>query len=231
MHASSSGSVVTIEPRIRRPNNPVVYCHGAGGTSLDLAVLAQPEQPPRRLVSYGYSVIATTLAIEDWWGTREGVAATRRMIGVHRATLGGTGPVVLYGGSMGAATAIQTALVDPSDVACIVLVIPCLDIEHQRQVSPTLRAYINESWDMTPIETNLRPLPRGANPIDRAKELSGVPILMFCATDDDISYGYQSFAASHGATTIVSLGARGHTVDALRQVDPDRVGEFVRMHT
>ena len=94
------------------------------------------------------------------------------------------------------------------------------------------RAYINEAWDKkTPIETNMTALPKGANPIDRAAELSRIPILMHVASDDDISYGYQTFARRHGNAQIVDLGPHGHTPEALAQIDPDAVAAFIQTHT
>jgi pimeloyl-ACP methyl ester carboxylesterase len=230
MHATCSGDVATLEPRVRLARNPVVYCHSAFGSTEELTGLDAIEHPCKALVRHGFSVIAATLPMEHWWGTAEAVATTRGLIDRHRSTLSGTGPAVLYGTSMGAATAIQTAAAKPADVACIVLAAPCLDLEHQRRASE-LGPYINAAWGKTPIESNRDPLPKGANPIDRARALADVPVLLMCASNDDISFGYDRFAEAHGSTTLVDLGTSGHSMDTLHRIDPVVVAAFVEAHT
>jgi predicted alpha/beta hydrolase family esterase len=230
MHATCSGDVATVEPRVRLARNPVVYCHSAFGSTEELTGLDAIEHPCKALVRHGFSVIAATLPMEHWWGTAGGVTTTRRLIDRHRTTLSGTGPAVLYATSMGAATAIQTAAVaEPGDVACIVLAAPCLDLEHQRRAS-ALGPYINAAWGKTPIESNVDPLPKGANPIDRAREIAAIPVLLMYASDDDISSGYDRFAEAHGSTTLVDLGSTGHSMETLHAIDPGVVAEFVEAH-
>lgn len=231
MHASADGPVLTLEPRIRLSRNPVVYSHSAGGSAGEINRADDLGHPVRHLVRFGFSVIALTLDAEDWWGTPEGVARTRDAIADHRARLGGVGPVVFYAISMGTTTTLQTALTMLDDVACIVLALPCLDLEEVRRREPVLRPLINESWDRTPINTNLSPLPAGANPIDRAPELGRIPILVHVASDDPVSINHQRFASDHGNTTIVELGAFGHSAEALSRVDPAGVAAFVQSHT
>jgi alpha-beta hydrolase superfamily lysophospholipase len=141
---------------------------------------------------------------------------------------GATDNLGVIGWSHGASVAIQYAAANPTTVKWMVLGIPALDLQYLRVTDTVegivgLRASIDAAWSVTYPAA----LPANASPMDRAAGLSGVPALMFTASDDDISTNHATWRSAHGNTTHVNLGALGHTLAALLAIDTDTVVNFV----
>lgn len=237
MHSDIAAGGGFIHPRALLERPPLLYNHGANGSASDVTYLAVPESPPRHATRYGFAVAAPSLSFENSWGVPEGVAYARTFVKALRTFLKATDdPHPIYGGSMGAATSIQYACQYPDDVSCIALIIPALDLEYLRQEDVVeglaLRSFINESWDKTPLDSNVTPLPEGGNPINRASEISHIPIHMWLSmTGDDISHRWEDFVEDHGNCEVTDIGTFDHSAAQLAEIDPHDVLEFINSHT
>lgn len=221
-----------LAPFDRVARNPVVWCHGKDGDASQAVGVLVPSQKPilSRLTDYGLTVVAPSTG--NTWGNATGRMRVADVLTWAR-TLGATsGPVIRLGTSHGACACLQSGLANLSDTACIVLFEPTLDLQYVREQDTVegnagLRASIDTAWAVAYPAA----LPTDASPLDIADDLANIPIQLWYATDDDISHGYDTFAAAHGNTELHNLGALGHTDAALAAVDATVVAEFINTYT
>jgi hypothetical protein len=124
----------------------------------------------------------------------------------------------LVGWSHGACMSVMQAKVDPSKIAWMVLGIPALDLQYLRVQNTVEGIGFRSSIDFAKGVTYPAALPANSSPMDHAAALSSIPVLMFTCSDDDISTNCSAWAATHGNTTLVNLGALGHTLAALEAI-------------
>jgi dienelactone hydrolase len=206
-----------LTPKERRMGaRPVLYAHAynTDGGSVDTGASYWDFVPER---------LGATLAAGDFAGPATfGVdAATDAMEACRVAVSGGGGRVgggiandkaVIYGGSMGTTAAMNYARRFPARVACVVAVLPVMDVEDVRANNRSnLAAPIEAAYGGLAGWNAARPT---HNPIEFAASLAGVPMLLCYSTNDPIALAgfVASFAAAVGPScTTLSMGAAGHT--------------------
>ena len=122
------------------------------------------------------------------------------------------------GWSHGACMSIMWAAANPTKVPWMVLGIPAIDLQYLRTQDLVEGISFRASIDAMKGVTYPAALPAGSSPMDHAAALAHIPVLMFTASDDDISMNAGTWAAAHGNTTLVNLGALGHTLAALEAI-------------
>lgn len=135
------------------------------------------------------------------------------------------GKIGLYGNSMGGTGALNYAKRHLAQISCIALVCPAVDVELFRATNgggfgtaSVEAAYTNNAtWQAA------RPT---RNPVEFAAELAAIPIIIFSASDDPLipPSTHTAFAAAHGNTEIVNMGAVGHTFTA---APPEDVADWM----
>lgn len=219
-----------LAPRIRKARPPVIYCHGLNGTGAQ-GVGGQGLPAVAALLSAlaadGWPVVAPSTG--NTWGNDAGLVRVAAAAAWARAHLGATAdPAVVVGVSMGGTTALRWAYETPEDCAAAVVILPALDIEWIRANDPEGidgTASIEAALSLGPSD----PVPESADPARFAPDLA-MPIQLWTASDDDVSHGAASFAATTGAQHH-DLGPLGHSNAAVAAVDHAAVVEFVAAHT
>lgn len=211
---------------------PVIYCHGAGSSALMAAqMLGSGGYDGIRAVSLaacdaGFPVVAPTTP--DLWGNSTAMTRLSAALTWARANGASPAPAVVIGASMGAATALRWAYTHPEDCACVIGIIPALDVTWVRDNDPEgieVTAAVNTAWGTVGTD----PLPAGADPALFAAELD-LPVQLWTASDDDVSHGHATFTATTGAEWH-DLGALGHTTTAVAAVTPATVVSFIQANT
>lgn len=207
--------------RVTRPL--AVYCHGGTADAtqaagIGLAAVPGILAPITRML---HPVVAPSLGSAHW-----GNATARTRIG--DAITWGTanrnvaGPVVLVGTSMGVTAALNYAADNPGAVACVVGIIPAIDLQAIRVADTNgARAGIDTAYGVVYPAA----LPTGSNPAARTAELD-IPIQLWTASDDAVSANAPAFATATGAV-VNDVGALGHDNDAVAAVDPNIVAAFI----
>lgn len=203
--------------------NPlVVYCHGSGGTALNILGDAGQREMLFRLSEH-HMVIAGDFGFQAFGNDthRERIGEA---IAYARDRFGVSGPVIMVGGSMGALGALGYALVEPDEVRGVAAFIPGLDLADLmlRGAATDIDAAYPPAYD---DETD-GPL---YSPVQFAANLDpDLPISLFTASDDTISVPAtaDAFVAARPQTARVDLGALGHSTAAVTaSVEP--IMEFV----
>lgn len=213
-------SSVTACPRSYPVNNTrrgVLVAHGAGETSLNwlnpLAVGAL-----QALTNYGYPCLACDFGTTTTnFGNDDSITATGA--GWTFLKAGGinakTDKVILVGGSMGALTALNWARQNLSQVACVVLLCPALDLnDAYANNRGGYQSAIGTAYGVT-YPTPLPGLATHSPMAYAMGDLGSLPIGLFPSDDDATASNTaacQTFAASGVGSniTVTSVGAIGH---------------------
>lgn len=202
------------EPHWRVARNPVIYCHGGAADGTQAAGVGLADVPPilSEVTSHLFAITSPTLGVAHW-GNQAARDRITDAIAWHEANWASTGPAVLIGTSMGATAALNYAADNPGDVACVIGLIPAIDLQAIR-VADTggARAAIDTAYGVTYPAA----LPAGSDPAARTLELD-LPIWLATASDDAVSVNAATFATATGATH-VDVGALGHDNDAIAAV-------------
>lgn len=216
-------------PRVRPFRDArVIYLHTAGTTGAEVAgstSTATMRRVVAALADRGFPFAAPTSGV--LWGnaTSQGRTTTAKDWLSSAYSLD-TGPVALVGCSMGALSAFVYAAANPSDVACIVAILPIVDLEKVRTDNIFgHRAAIDAAWGVTYPAA----LPQQADPKQNTAALSAIPMQLWYASDDPISFGVADFIAATGAEGH-DVGALGHDDDAIAAVDVAAVAAFLGAH-
>lgn len=211
------------DPHWQVTRNPVVYCHGGSADCTQAAGSGLPAVPAvlEPITRALHPILAPTLGTAHWGNTtaRTRIGDALTWATANRDT---AGPAVLIGTSMGAAAALNYAADNPGDIACVIALIPAIDLQAIR-VADTggARAGIDTAHGVTYPAA----LPAGSNPATRTAELD-LPIQLWTASDDAISVNAATFATATGAD-INDVGALGHDNDAIAAVNADTVASFI----
>lgn len=210
-----------------------IFGHSRGGDATQLVSPTSSSYATMRAIAEGLGlpIMATDAGGTDNWGnstavTRIGQTATF----LRGATWGAhaTDPLILFGQSMGAVTVLNWALGHLSDVACVVLFIPVLNVSDVvTNNRGGLAASVNSAYGGAWSEGT-----HGAtsNPVTYAASLAGVPIQIWYANNDTtaIPGAVTAFDGSVGASCeIHDVGALGHTQAAVDAVDVAGVLAFI----
>lgn len=211
------------EPHWRVARSPVIYCHGGSADATQAAGVGLAGIPAilQAITSHLFSPVAPTLGTAHW-GNPAALARVSDAADWATENRAATGPAVLIGVSMGATAALNYAADNPNDIACVIGIIPAVDLEALRVADPSgARAGIDTAYSVTYPD----PLPEGSNPAERTSELD-LPIQLWTASDDVTSTNADTFADATGAT-LIDVGALGHDNDAVDAVDIDVLLEFI----
>lgn len=131
------------------------------------------------------------------------------------AAVASAGDVSLVGASMGAATAVRWAVRNPTLVDRLALLIPALDFGWLFDNFPNHATNMTAAWGSRAAAVAQQPLAIAAG-------LPAVPVAVWYASNDDVYPPGQALATVEafaalcpGPTEIHSLGAVGHTVQAV----------------
>lgn len=224
---ATAGQVDSVVAPLRRPyRNPAVYLHGSGSAASE-AMGAGVVPSIRRIVAdvaaAGFPVGGPTAP--NTWGNATGRSRLGDVASwLRTAHLAPNDDLVLIGASHGTTWAFDYAIANPDAVACIVAILPIVDLTAVRDGDVLgLRAGIDTAWGVA----HPAALPEGADPSLNTEDLDGIPIQLWYASDDPVSVNLAAFASATGAE-LHNVGALGHTDAAIAAVDRAAVVEFIR---
>lgn len=219
-----------------------IYAPGGNGadTSWQTAGTATNPQETYSLIANvcdranwqpGYRI--ASFATEWTWGNDSSVNRIQQLYTYAQSNHGFSGTKVhLVGVSMGATCVLNWALVHPTKVASLSLILPCVDIQ---DIEDNARA---TEWGIPQPSTaygDVRP-PDDHNPADNAASYASMPVRIWYSTNDEISMPatITAFAAGSGADLISMgdqpphLGIPGHSLDS--GFTARTVREFMDLH-
>jgi hypothetical protein len=205
---------------------PIVYSAGVANNSDEMTAgnLLGIAPIVQALVDEGFVVISTTTLFTFGNSTAQtaiGTAATWA-----RTNLGcGPGKIPLIGFSEGANDAMTYAYVNPSLVACVVGVIPIIDLaEMVEQNTLGLAPNVLSAWGVGAL-----PLPAGADPMTAGHQatLASIPMQHWYATDDAVSANITSFQQGTGCD-VRAVGPYGHSDASIARAWPTEIAKFIR---
>lgn len=219
---------IAIGPDFNPALPPVVFSPGVGNPATQMIDIGQgvPGLQPifRALVDEGFAIVATTTFYS--YGNTAGRTGIANCITYARNTLGcASTPAVLLGASEGANDAMTYAYLNPTMVACVVGIIPIIDLaEIVEQNILNLGASVLTAWGVGSL-----PLPSDADPMTSAHQalLAQIPMQHWYATDDEVSANITAFRSGTGCD-VRSVGALGHTDAAIAMAWPTEIAKFVR---
>jgi pimeloyl-ACP methyl ester carboxylesterase len=208
----------------------VVALHGASGTEEQFlgSWPASLRDIVTAIVAAGYPMICP-YAAGNSWGNLTAMDRITEAVAVARTGLGATtAPVVLFGGSMGGANALNWAKRNLADTACVVGAVPVSDISdiHTNNRSG-LAGQINTAHSTWTEET------RGAdhNPATfAATALAGLPYQAWGATSDTTCLPATVEAVATAISGTYTEVAGDHT-SSMANVVPATVVSFIEEHT
>jgi len=230
---SSDRFVASLSDRIAGPRvdnhkyYPVIYTTGGAGTPLSSGFTGATAH-----VSALIDARMTVAMPDVAWLLGNATAKTR--IGATRTYLaaGSTGKadkVILMGQSNGAISSILYAAANPTHVAGVIAFIPPVDATYLyvNDVA-SLRVRYETAWDVT----HPTALPDGASMLDASvmAALGDIPVLIYYASDDDITTGGAGLAGflANTNSAAVSVGALGHTNTAVAAANTEQIVEFCK---
>lgn len=208
----------------------VLYFHGAGGSATNCRDYANiGELHLINALAEVFPVLSIDAGGTQNWGNATGVARA----GDGRTHLQGTraakaGTVLVVGASMGAVTALNYAKANPTHVAAVVGLIPCVDLNDMvTNDRGGLASNINTAYS-TYSEATHGPT---SNPANYAASLS-VPTQLYYASDDTtaIPGAVTAFDTACASATAISVGALGHTQAAIDAAPRDDILRFLAQY-
>ena len=209
-----------------------LYCHGAGGSAQSaISDYGNQGQLCDRLTRDGLVGLATDLGGEQTWANDTAMSRTTDARTYLNGTLGATGKTVLIGGSMGGAGALVWASRNPTLVACVVVIIPVVDItdihaNNRAGLAPLIDGAYSGGWSQATYGA-------AHNPLTMARDgaFDGIPILGFYGTTDTLCVpeAAQQFAVASGAE--MRPIPFGHEAAAYAAATPDEITAFIAQHT
>lgn len=213
----------TVRTDLGTETRGVIFCHGAGDTHI---APHRPQDQGKLLHALARRATVHTADLGgDTWGNDTGMARVADSLDLLR-NLGVEGPVALVGMSMGVGVALNYALRNPEDVACVAGVIPLTDIASTLWFAS---ASVNAAYPPAYDDDVHGP---DRSPVQFAADLDAdLPIHLWAASDD-IYTPYataQAFVAARPQTELTNVGALGHT-DAATTAATAGIVSFVREH-
>lgn len=134
---------------------PVIYCHGVLGSGTDDAWLDNDRAADdlRPIAAWGHPVFVPNAGGPSTWGNQTSVDAVTAVV-TWAATAYGTRTdyVALAAESMGALTALNWAVQNPTKVAAVWLRVPCLGLQWTHDNVPTFSGLIDSAYGGTVSE-------------------------------------------------------------------------------
>lgn len=205
---------------------PVIYGHGAGSDAAMLSGFELPGHQPivQALTDMGFAVVGASAA--QSYGNAAAMTSVTNAVTFARNTLGcSTKPIAMLGTSMGGTTAMTYAYNNPTLVACIVGLIPIIDLaEMVEQDTLGLASAVLAAWSVAAL-----PLPAGADPntAGHRATLAQIPMQHWYATDDAVSANITSFQQATGCD-VRAVGPYGHSDESIRRSWPTDIARFIR---
>lgn len=153
------------------------------------------------------------------------IAATRQYL-IDR-NRGKSGKIILSGRSNGCVSSMLYAADHPEQIAGIVGFLPPIDAQY---LYDNNTGGLQASYEAAYGITYPTPLPNGASPMDASvlAAIADIPILLYYASNDTITTGgdkLDDFVAATN-TTLVDVGALGHTDAAVEAADTQQIVDF-----
>lgn len=210
------------------PRLPPVVFHG--GSFSDASQVVGNDLPSfqpivRAILDAGFVIVGSTTQVS--WGNSTAQNRTDDVLAWARTTFGASNrPAVMLGGSEGAVDALTYAYVNPAKVACVVGLIPLIDLQEAREQDiQGLRGTIDTAWGVTYPAA----LPSGADPMTAGHQatLATIPIQLWYATDDAVSANITAFRNGTGCD-IRPVGPTGHSDTSIGNAWPTEIVKFIR---
>jgi pimeloyl-ACP methyl ester carboxylesterase len=208
----------------------VLFCHGAGG-------LAPQQWRDRSTAGHlalanalgkNYSCGAGDMGGTSTWGNNTSITALGQLQTWLQGTKNATaGKIALVGVSMGACAALNYARANPTLVACLVVVIPILDLNDVvTNNRGGFASAVNTAYGGTYSDTTDGPT---HSPVKYAASFT-IPTLIYYAPDDAIATvgPVNTFTAACASSTKVSVGNTGHSEASVSAVPPADVVAYIR---
>lgn len=215
------------------PRYGVVFAHGsAKSATFCLERATGLTHLSRRLIDAGHYGFSGDNAGPNTWGNQASIDAFNggpaKLVELGSAS----GKVAIVAASMGAAVALNWAARNPTKVACIVLIIPVINLSDIVSNNRNGWAYLINAAYGTWSETT-----KGAayNPATQAiaGAFDDIPMLIFYGTSDTgcVPSQTEAFAANVGPSATLVPMPFGHENAAYLGVDHAAVEAFITAHT
>jgi pimeloyl-ACP methyl ester carboxylesterase len=184
----------------------VVYCHGYGEVSFSPTNSANTGQYPLFNALANQFAVASGDFSNDAWGNSTSVGNVGTTKTWMQSAMGAqSGKVGLVGVSMGALTALNYAKANPSSVACVVCVLPAIDLnDFATNNTGGYGASANAAYGGTYSDGTYG---SSSNPYYYAASFPSIPVHLYYSTADTVSLptwvtGFISNCASATGTVI-----------------------------
>lgn len=182
-----SGHAVSVWiPRTYRGGYGVILTHGAGAPFefTDLTAQAASVRLAAAIASAGIPCIAGPFQVAgvNSWGNDVAMAQmtdSRNELPNHVPGLN-TDKILLLGVSMGGGAVARYSILNPTEVAGVVGIIPAFDYVYEWENIASIRASMGAAWGVT----YPTPLPVGADNVSNAAAAAGIPLLAGYGTAD-----------------------------------------------
>jgi pimeloyl-ACP methyl ester carboxylesterase len=215
-YTGSEASVV-MHGRQLPGGTPVIFCHGV---LVGAQQTFNAEGQVQRELADLYEVTSggADLGGLSTWGNDASIAAVSALITYMGSTYGTkTARVVLYGTSMGALTALNWAMANPTKVAAVGLTAPAVSLQGIHDRDPIgLAALIDTAYTNHAGYVAALPVhdPSHANNRDVIRSL-GNRMRVWYSTDDNVIAASEVLAfAGYSGCVLDSMGAIGHAASA-----------------
>lgn len=209
----------------------VIYCHGAGtlaSTVPDYSYIG--EMHVYNAVANVFPTLIVDAGGSNNWGNPTATLRIADAVTHLQGTRGAkSGKVLLIGASMGFLTAMNYTKANPTKVAAILGLVPCVDINDMVTNNRAgTAAAINTAYGGTYVEATNGPT---SNPSNYKASIT-TPIRLYNASDDAICVPstITSFVAGVPSATAVSVGALGHTQAAIDAAPRDQILAFLQQY-
>jgi pimeloyl-ACP methyl ester carboxylesterase len=208
----------------------VIFCHGVGGTyAYSRDITKTGAYPLYDTLCNNFLTIAPQLGGDTWGNSTGNTRVGQAKTYLQTTEVAKSGKIAIVGLSMGAIVALNYTREFPTNVACVVGIIPVIDIEDIRANNRSgLAAGINTAYGGSYVEAT-----QGStrNPSTYASTMS-VPTKLWYASDDATALASKVTAYASAATnvTTVSVGALGHTEAAIAAATITDIVAFINTY-
>lgn len=211
----------------------VIYCHGAGQGSSSATNSALVGQYPLFNALRERFCVASGDFGATAWGNPAALGNVDSMKTWMQSTMGvKTGKVALVGISMGTLTALNYAKANPSKVACVVSVLPAVNLnDFYSNNRGGYAASVTAAYGGSYNDTTQGPT---SNPYNYAASFPGtIPVQLYYSTADSIalpSY-VTSFASAAASASAISVSTTlDHSEAAIAQASINSITAFIAAH-
>jgi hypothetical protein len=166
---------------------PVIYCHGYGGVSFSCTNSSFTGQYPLFNALASQFAVAAGDFSSNAWGNPTAVGNVGSVQTWMQSTMGAaSGKIALVGVSMGCDTALNYAKANPSNVACVVCVLPAINVnDFAANNTGGYASSVNTAYGGTYSDSTNGPT---SNPYHYAASFpTSIPVHLYYSTADTVA--------------------------------------------